>query len=142
MPCRRRLAKIRDAYSDANLAGLLCSFATTKQFIAIAHTWLPKRKLSDMSIAIAALPRIIYPGQNPRFRLAGGQLQLGQAQQKARVVHVLCATETGKVSHKRFTASKTRTEMNIIQVENRHIPMPVKAGYCRIRFEGYLGNVG
>ena len=63
-----------------------------------------------MSIAIAALPRIIYPGRNPRFRFAGGQLQLGQAQQKARVVHVLCATETGILdnlsSHKSACAAE------------------------------------
>jgi hypothetical protein len=41
-----------------------------------------------------------------------------------------------------ITASKARTEMIIVRVENRHIPMTVKTGYCRSRFEGYLGNVG
>ncbi len=32
--------------------------------------------------------------------------------------------------------------MNIVRFEYRHIPMTVKTGYCRIRFEGYLGNLG
>lgn len=57
MPCRRRPAKFRIVYSDPNLSGLLVSFAVTKRFFAVAHTLLPKRMPSDMSMAFATFPR-------------------------------------------------------------------------------------